>query len=147
MNRLGAEELVDADESSWVCRNAEGGVQALVWNFTPVAPPAGVNDQVFYKQEQPARPAAPVLLRIANLPAGVYALQVYRTGYRMNDAYTMYLDMGAPEQLTRAQADALRDGASGAPVEQALVKHAGGLFTKDLPLRENDVVLVVLRKL
>jgi hypothetical protein len=27
------------------------------------------------------------------------------------------------------------------------VKHPGGLFTKDLPLRQNDVFLVELRKL
>ena len=147
LNRLGAQELENGDDSSWVCRNAEGGVQALVWNFTPVAPPAGVNDQVFYKGDQPARPAGPVVLRVANLPAGTYSLQVYRTGYRMNDAYTMYLDMGAPGQLTRAQAGALREGASGAPVEQEVVAHGGGGFVKDLALRENDVVLVMLQRL
>ena len=65
----------------------------------------------------------------------------------MNDAYTMYLDMGAPDQLSRAQAEALRQGANGAPVEQLVVKHPGGTFTKDFPLRENDVVLLVLRRL
>jgi xylan 1,4-beta-xylosidase len=147
LNRLGPEELVNADDSSWVCRNAGGDLQALLWDFTPVAPPAGVNDQVFYKQEQPARQSGTASLRVGNLPAGIYSLQVYRTGYRVNDAYTMYLDMGAPDQLTRAQTDALRYGASGAPVQQVVVKHSGGLFAKDLPLRENDVVLVVLQKL
>jgi xylan 1,4-beta-xylosidase len=86
-------------------------------------------------------------LRIANLPAGTYWLQVRQTGYRVNDAYTMYLDMGAPDQLTRAQTEALGQAASGAPVQQVLVKHPGGLFTKDLPLRQNDVLLVELRKL
>jgi hypothetical protein len=55
---------------------------------------------------------------------------------------------GGPRiQLTRAQAEALRQGAGGAPVQQVVVKHPGGLFTKDLPLRQNDVVLVELRKL
>ena len=147
LNQLGPEELVDGDDSSWVCRDAAGGVQALLWNFTPVVPPEGVNDQVFYKREQAARPAGTASLRIGNLPAGTYWLQVYGTGYRVNDAYTMYLDMGAPDQLSRAQEEALRQGATGAPVEQVVLKHAGGTFTKDFPLRENDVVLVVLRKL
>jgi|SRR5271157_259585 len=147
LNRLGPEELVDADDSSWVCRDPSGGVQALLWNFAPVAPPQGVNDQVFYKREQPARPAGAASLRVGNLPAGTYSLQVYQTGYRVNDAYTLYLDMGAPDQLTRGQADTLRQGASGAPVQQVVLKHPGGTFTKDLRLRENDVVLVVLRKL
>src|ERR1035438_10668148 len=54
LNRLGPEELVNGDDSSWVCRNPAGDVQALLWDFTPVAPPQGVNDQVFYKQEQPS---------------------------------------------------------------------------------------------
>ena len=147
LNRLGPEELVNGDDSSWVCRNAAGGIQALLWDFTPVAPPAGVNDQVFYKQEQPARPAAAASLHVANLPAGTYLLQVRQTGYRVNDAYTMYLDMGAPDQLTPAQTEALQQGASGTPVQQVVLKHAGGLFTKDIPLRENDVVLVELKRI
>ena len=147
LNRLGPLELANADDSSWVSRNAAGDVQALIWDFTPVVPPAGVNDQVFYKQEQPALPSGTAGLRVANLPAGTYWLQLRQTGYRVNDAYTMYLDMGAPSQLTRAQTEALRQGASGAPVQQLLVKHPGGLFTKDLPLRQNDVVLVELWKL
>jgi len=28
-----------------------------------------------------------------------------------------------------------------------VLQHEGGLFTKDIPLRENDVVLVELKKL
>src|ERR1019366_1122527 len=70
LNQLGPLELVNADDSSWVTRNAAGDVRALVWDFTPVVPPEGVNDQVFYKQELPARPAGAVSLRVANLPAG-----------------------------------------------------------------------------
>jgi xylan 1,4-beta-xylosidase len=147
LSKLGAQELVNADDSSWVCRNASGGVQALLWNFTPVAPPPGMNDQVFYKRELPSREIGAASLKVANLPAGTYSLAVYRTGYRANDAYTMYLDMGAPDQLTRAQVDALRLGASGAPVQQVVVKHAGGSFTNELPLRENDVVLVMLDRM
>jgi xylan 1,4-beta-xylosidase len=147
LNRLGPDELVNGDDSSWVCRNPVGDVQALLWDFTPVAPPQGVNDQVFYKQEQPSQPAGTASLRVDHLPAGTYEIEVYKTGYRVNDAYTMYLDMGAPSQLTRAQVEALHTGASGAPLEQAIVKHAGGTFVKDLALSQNDVVLVMLKKL
>ena len=38
LNRLGPMELVNAADSSWVCRNRAGDVQALFWNFTPVVP-------------------------------------------------------------------------------------------------------------
>ena len=36
--------------------------------------------------------------------------------------------------------------ASGTPVQQVILKHPGDLFTKDVPLRQNDVLLMV-RKL
>jgi len=147
LSRLGPEELVNADDSSWVTRNSAGDIQALFWNFTPVAPPSGVNDQVFYKREQPALPAGPVSLRVDNLPAGNYEFELYQTGYRVNDPYTAYLDMGAPDQLTRAQVDALQRHASGAPTQTAVLKHPGGLFSREFTLRQNDVLLVLLKRL
>jgi xylan 1,4-beta-xylosidase len=146
LNRLGAEELVNADKSSWVCRNNAGGVQALLWNFTPIVPPEGMNDQVFYKKEQPAQPAGTVSLRIDQLPRGTYAMELFQTGYKVNDAYTAYLEMGAPAQLTRAQVDQLNSAASGAPIRTETFKHAGGPFVRDLPLRQNDVLLILLRR-
>jgi xylan 1,4-beta-xylosidase len=147
LNRLGPDELANADDSSWVCRNPAGDVQALIWDFTPVVPPSGVNDQAFYKKEQPSAPAGSVSLKIDRLPAGTYWLEVYRTGYRVNDAYTTYLDMGAPDQLTRAQVEALKQDSSGAPVQRILVKHSGGAFLHEMPLRQNDVYLLLLHKL
>ena len=68
-----------------------GSVQALFWDYTPIVPPAGMNDQQFYRNEIPAREAGRVALKIANLPAGSYTLEIYRTGYRANDVYTSYL--------------------------------------------------------
>jgi xylan 1,4-beta-xylosidase len=147
LSRMGSAELADSDASSWVTKSEHGDVQALLWDYSPIAPPQGVNDQVFYKNELPAKPAGAARLDIANLPAGTWSLAVYRTGYRVNDAYTAYLDLGAPSQLTPAQVDAIQQQAGGAPVERSIVKHAGGTFTKDLPLHQNDVVLVVLNRL
>ena len=147
LSRLGAEELANKDDASWVCRDAHGGVQALLWDYTPIVPPDGTNDQAFYKREQATKALGKVSLHIDHLPAGAYWLEVRQTGYRVNDAYTQYLDLGAPDQLTRAQADILKHGASGAPIERLLVKHSGGAFVRELPLRQNDVFLVTLEKL
>ena len=147
LNRLGPTELVNADDSSWVCNNADGDVQVLLWDFTPIAPPDGVNDQVFYKREQPARAKGTVRMELANVPAGRYAVQVLQTGYRVNDAYTRYLDLGAPSQLSRQQVDAIQQGSTGAPVHEEVLNHAGGTFAKEFPLRENDVVLIVFKRL
>ena len=43
-------------------------------------------------------------------------MELFQTGYKVNDAYTAYLDMGAPAQLTRAQVDQLNSAANGAPI-------------------------------
>jgi xylan 1,4-beta-xylosidase len=139
--------LLSNDAASWVTRNPEGDVAALFWDFTPIVPPAGMDDQVFYKKELPAKDARAVRLEIAQLPAGRYLVQAYRTGYRMNDPYTAYLDMGAPAQLTRSQEDALRQAADGSPAMRAIVSHPGGSYSKEFAMRENDVVLVLVRKL
>ena len=110
-------------------------------------PPDGTNDQVFYKKELPAKDTRAVRLEIAQLPAGRYLVEAYRTGYRMNDPYTAYLDMGAPAQLTRPQEDALRQAADGSPAFWVIVSHPGGSYSKEFAMRENDVVLVLVRKL
>jgi xylan 1,4-beta-xylosidase len=55
--------------------------------------------------------------------------------------------MGAPSQLTQAQVQALDKIASGAPVEQSVIDHPGGAFVREMPLRQNDVFLVVLNRL
>lgn len=145
LNELGPTELADPDRNSWACRSADGSVEVLFWNYTPVVPPAGVNDQQFYRQVLPARELAPVALRIAHLPAGHYCLQVYRTGYQLNDPFTRYLEMGAPSQLTPIQAQLLREQADGRPVAVDLIQvEAGAPFVRTFSFRENDVCFVKL---
>jgi len=147
LSQLGSQELLSSDAASWATRNAAGDVAVLFWDFTPIVPPAGTNDQAFYKKELPAKEKGLARLEIAQLPEGRYLAQAYRTGYRMNDAYTAYLDMGAPAQLTRPQEDALLKVADGSPAFQEVISHRGGAYAKEFTVRENDVVLVVLRKL
>ncbi len=50
LNELGPSELVNADPASWVCKSPDNSVQALFWNYTPIVPPEGMNDQQFYQQ-------------------------------------------------------------------------------------------------
>ena len=147
LSQLGSQELLSSDAASWVTRNPAGDVAALFWDFTPIVPPDGTNDQVFYKKELPAKDTRAVRLEIAQLPAGRYLVEAYRTGYRMNDPYPAYLDMGAPAQLTRPQEDALRQAADGSPALRDIVSHPGGSYSREFAMRENDVVLVLVRKL
>ena len=53
LNELGPTELADADPASWVCTSPDHSVQALFWDYTPIVPPTGTNDQQFYRNEIP----------------------------------------------------------------------------------------------
>ena len=142
MNRLGGEELAGNDSDSWVTREG-GGVQALFWNYTP--PKTEESDQVYFKRDLPAKDLGVVRVSLDGLPRGVYTLNVYRVGYRMNDVYTDYLKLGSPPALTREQVRSLAARNDGRPVSTARVEvKASGAFSRDLPLRENDVYLLTL---
>ncbi len=119
-------------------------MQALLWDYSPVVPPAGKTDQVFYKQDLPPTDKGQVTLELANIPNGKYRVAVYQTGYKQNDAFTAYVQMGLPKQLTRAQVDALNKVSSGDPVSRDEIMVKDGTFRKNLPLRTNDCFLIVL---
>ncbi|MBB6142085.1 xylan 1,4-beta-xylosidase [Silvibacterium bohemicum] len=144
--QLGSEDIESNDRQSWITKSGDGSVQALFWNYTAIAPPGDETNQVFYKQEQPSNPAPSADLKIEGLKSGRYRVNVYRTGYRQNDAYTAYLHMGSPRQLTRAQVAELQSAASGAPVETRDVDLKNGVFTERFEMHQNDTVLVILKR-
>ena len=118
----------------------------LLWDFT-ITQPGTENDQVYYKADHPAMPKGSVALRIAHLPAGCYSVRCTRVGYRSNDPYATYMDLGSPDQLTRPQVALIKKKNSGAPFEtQTIVVGKGGSYQLRLPLRENDVYLVSLSR-
>ena len=65
-------------------------------------------------------------------------------GYGKNDAYTAYLHMSEPSQITRAQVAALNTASKGESERTAEIQVPHGDFSRDLPLRTNDLYLVVL---
>ena len=62
-----------------------------------------------------------------------------------NDAYTAYLHMGSPKQLTRAQVAALHRSASGEPTETRTVTVRNNVFEYHCEMHQNDTVLVTLQ--
>lgn len=144
--RLGDEDVSDTDPQSWVTKSGDKQVQALFWDYSPEVPPQGENDQTYYKKGLPARDKGTVHLVLQHLPDGRYARQIYRIGYGMNDAYSDYLALGAPSQLTPAQVRFLKEKDSGAPVMEDLITVTDGSYTADFPMRTNDVYLVVLSR-
>jgi xylan 1,4-beta-xylosidase len=148
LNELGPSELVNSDSASWVCKNPDNSVQALFWDYTPIVPPSGLNDQQFYKKEIPTKPIGRAVLSLTNLPAGSYTLEIYQTGYQVNDVYTRYLDMGAPSQLTPTQVGILREQSNGDPNSVETIQiETGKPFVRTFAMRQNDVYFVKLQPL
>jgi xylan 1,4-beta-xylosidase len=148
LNELGPQELSNADAASWVCKGDDNSMQALFWNYTPIVPPSGMNDQQFYQREIQAREIGNARLSITNLPAGSYSLKIYHTGYCANDVFTGYIDMGSPSQLTPTQVELLRKQSSGDPETVETVRvESGKPFNRTFNMRQNDVYFVKLEPL
>ena len=144
LNQLGATELKTSDAQSWVCRDENGGVEILFWNLTALADGKLSNQEVFRKI-QPATDAATVQIELAHLPRGNYHAQFFRVGFEKNDAYTAYLKLGAPRQLTRDQVTQLKTSAAGTQeMEENFSVDSLGNFKTTLSTRANDVWLVTL---
>jgi len=142
--QLGNQDVTSDDPQSWITRSGDGSVQALVWDYTPVVAPKGQIDQVFYKQELPAQSKGKLSLELNHVPNGKYRVAMYATGYNRNDAFTAYVRMGLPSQITRAQVDTLNKLASGRPEFITEVTITDGKYRYEWPLLENDVKFVVL---
>jgi len=148
INQLGNTELINNDSSSWACKDSKGNIQVLLWDFTNTHPGDSVNNQVYYVRDLPAKAKGKVKINVSNVPDGDYTLEIYKVGYRSNDAYTTYLDMGKPAQLTKQQVEQIKKLNDGSPFssEKVTVKQ-GAVFSKELDLRENDVYLLKLVRL
>lgn len=142
VNNLGPTRLRSADERSLAATDAKGGVQALFWDYTNSIP-ENVNNQQYFITDVKPKSKGKVRLRIANLKAGRYAISVFRVGYRINDPFADYLDLGRPSQLTRPQVDRIKKRNDGRPVlqETAAVRQ-GEVLVREYAMRENDVYLV-----
>jgi xylan 1,4-beta-xylosidase len=145
MNKLGGTELANTDKRSWVCKNDKGDIQALLWDYTYTLPDS-VNNQSYYIKDLPAKPKGKVKINLSHVPAGKYTMEIYKVGYRMNDAYTGYVDMGRPNQLNKQQVEKLKEE-NGSPVaKQEIVIKPNTVYSREFDIRENDVILINLIK-
>jgi len=148
LNKLGETELVNNDEMSWVTKDLKGNIQALAWDFTITHPSDSVNNQEYYIRDLPSKLKGTLKISISNVPEGQYALEVYKVGYRSNDAYTTYIDLGKPIHLTKQQVEYIKSKNNGSPFVKEIIKiKPDGLFLKELTIRENDVFFISLIKL
>lgn len=119
--------------------------QQVTWDFQQ--PQQEVSNRTFFSRIVQSVPAVPLEVSFNHLKPGSYRLKVQRTGFRANDACSAYINMGAPKDLTPEQLDQLRTLTRDLPEIDGAV-HVGnnGPYAFSLPMRSNDVVLVMLQK-
>jgi xylan 1,4-beta-xylosidase len=145
LHQLGRTELQNADAASWACKTGPDQMQLLCWNFVPV-PQGAETNQVYFVKEHPATSTSAVTVSIRNLPAGRYTCEVYKVGYQQNDAYTAYLRLGRPAYLTPVQVATLRATTADRPILTTELTAGPNGLRQTLTLRDNDVVLLKLRR-
>jgi xylan 1,4-beta-xylosidase len=133
----------------WACRNEQGAVQVLLWDYTH--PKQDTPNAEFFARDWPSKPTAPVRLNVANLQLGSHTVNITRVGYGHNDVYTAYLELGSPTGLPDKPCHLpddvltdLRASCTGEPEKRVVSVDQNGTLTLDLPLNENDVYLITV---
>lgn len=140
LNAVQGRDIACDDDQVFSARDGDK-VAVLVYAWRQ--PEQTVSNRPYYTRLHPPLDAAPLRVRLTGLKPGSYRLRVRRTGYRANDAYSAYIDMGMPQSLTPAQLAELQALSADRPEIEKTVK-ARGETTIDLPMRANDVVLIEL---
>ncbi len=145
LHALQGDTIVASDPEAMLSTK-DGNFTGVVWDFEQ--PDQKVSNRPFYTRVVPAHVAAPVKLQVTHLlPGAAYRLEVYRTGYHANDAYTAYMEMGSPKDLSPSQVARLNDLTRDLP-ETDRVMHSGsdGSIEVTAPMNSNDIVLVKLER-
>ena len=139
---LRGKEVPSSDEA--VLAAADGDrTTVLVWDWKATEQPT--SNGVYFGKPIPATASRPVQLRLNGLKPGDYRVQVRRTGYKANDAYTDWLEMASPKTLTAPQLKKLQAATEDKP-ELTRAVHVGrdGKLQWKLAMRTNDIALVTL---
>jgi xylan 1,4-beta-xylosidase len=142
LHALHGKEIPCSDDETLVA--IEGStLAALIWDWEQ--PEQKVSNRPFFTKVVPTSAAPPAHLALKHLTPGAYRLQIRRTGYRANDAYSAYLDMAAPKSLTAEQVQQLSTLTRDIPETNRIVRvKSNGALSLEVPMRKNDVVLVTL---
>jgi xylan 1,4-beta-xylosidase len=143
LNALRGDSLATSDPQAMLSTK-DGNVTAVIWDFEQ--PDQKVSNRSFYTKEVPSHPAAPVQLRVMHLaPNTAYNLVIHRAGFHANDAYSAYIEMGSPKELTAAQIARLSELTRDLPeTETVMQSGAAGSIEFSIQMNSNDVVLVNL---
>lgn len=142
LHSLRGKTVPTSDAYSWAATD-RARTSVIVWDWHQ--PEQTLSDRPFYTKLVRAERQAPVLMRFAGLTPGGYRLRTYRTGFRHNDAYSAYIDLGLPTRLTSGQVAYLQRLTRDRPERDEPVRvGSSGRYQWQVPLSTNDVVLVTL---
>jgi len=143
LSLLGSTEVVSSDKSSYVCRDDKGGVQVLFWDLTHPTDGGKVSNQDFFFKTVPATAKGEASVVLHHLPAGEYNIKVFMIGFQQNDPYTLWLNAGAPVDLTREDVEELKKNSAMEPVFQSDMS-IEGMVTLTMPVQANSVYFITL---
>jgi xylan 1,4-beta-xylosidase len=143
LNAVQGKKIPSSDPQA-VMATKDGNFSAVIWDFEQLD--QKVSNRSFYTKVVPSHPAGPVHLQLTHLiPNAAYHLELHRTGYHANDAYSAYLEMGSPKELTQAEVAHLNDLTRDLPeTSRAVQSGADGMLEVSVPMSSNDIVLVKL---
>jgi len=140
LHELGDTELKTGDTQSFTTRQGDA-IQCLIWDF--YQPVQDKSNRPFYSKLVPTAIGNTVVLGVKHMKPGSYSLTLRRTGFRANDAFSAYIDMGSPKDLTAGQLAQLTALTTDTPqVSIPIIVGRAGIATTRLPMRLNDIVLV-----
>jgi xylan 1,4-beta-xylosidase len=124
----------------------DGNLAAVVWDFEQ--PEQKVSNRSFFTKLIPNRAAAPVELQVTHLvPNAAYRVKVHRIGYHSNDAYSAFIEMGAPKSLTTEEVAHLNEITRDLPETDKRVRTSStGTVELAVPMNSNDIVLVEIER-
>jgi xylan 1,4-beta-xylosidase len=121
-----------------------GNISAVIWDFE--TPDQKESNRPFYTRVVSAHAVAPVHLEVTHLvPNATCHLLVNRTGFHANDAYSSYIELGSPKELSALQIAHLNELTRDLPETDKVVQ-TGPMGTVEftIPMNSNDIVLVKL---
>lgn len=145
LHALRGNSLVTSDPQAMLSTE-DGDLSAVIWGLEQ--PDQKVSNRPFYTKIIPSHPVDPVRLHVLHLARSAdYHLEVHRAGYHANDAYSAYMEMGSPKELSPTQIAHLNDLTRDLPETDRVMRSArDGSIDIVVPMNSNDIVLVKLNR-
>jgi len=146
LNDLSPIEINNSDQESYINKSKDNKhIQALFWDFSYPKMDKEI-DNVYFKKLHPSVDKGTTEVVINNIPNGIYKVEIYKIGYRNNDPFSVYYDLGLPDNINAEQVAQLKKLSDGSPVETKDITITNGVYKQWFGVKSNDVVFVKLTK-